>query len=189
VTRAIAGILAGAQDKLFLGNLDAKRDWGFAPEYVEFQWRILQEDEPGDYVIGMGESHSVREFVEKAFGYVGLDWQDHVAIASRYLRPTEVDHLQADCSRARERLGWDPKVGFEQLVQIMVDADMEALGLEPPGKGRASLLEAGFDWMGMGTADSIARARDSADQWEDGMLTGRTVFRARKSAETAEAEA
>ena len=189
VTRAIAAILAGRQDRLFLGNLDAKRDWGFAPEYVEFQWRILQEDEPHDYVIGMGESYSVREFVETAFDYVGLDWHDYVDVAKRYLRPTEVDHLQADCSLARERLGWDPKIGFEQLIQIMVDADLEAIGLESPGKGAEALATAGFDWMRAGTADSISRERDAAEQWEDGMLTGRKVLKARQAAaKAAEAE-
>jgi GDPmannose 4,6-dehydratase len=189
VTRAVAAIMAGRQDKLFLGNLDAKRDWGFAPEYVEFQWRILQHDESDDFVIGMGESYSVREFVETAFGYVGLDWNDYVDIAGRYLRPTEVDWLEADCSKARERLGWDPKIGFEALVQIMIDADMEAIGLEAPGKGTEALKKAGLDWMGTGTADSVSRAHDSVEQWEDGMLTGRTVFKERKQGEIAEAEA
>lgn len=188
VTRAVAAILAGRQDKLFLGNLDAKRDWGFAPEYVEFQWRIVQEDEPGDYVIGMGESHSVSEFVEFAFDYVGLDWNDYVEVNARYLRPTEVDHLEADCSRARERLGWDPKIGFKDLVRIMVDADLEAIGLEAPGEGAKALARGGFDWMKSGTSDSVAGSSDSVDQWEDGMLASRTQFKARARANAVESE-
>lgn len=188
VTRAIAAILAGKQAKLYLGNLDARRDWGFAPEYVEFQWRILQLDEPDDFVIGTGESHSVREFVEKAFAYVGLDWHEYVQVNPRYLRPTEVDHLEADCTRAREKLGWDPKIDFDTLIKIMVDADMNALGLEAPGEGMRSLAKAGFVWMGSGTTESILR-RESVDQWEDGMLAGRALLKARKDAEARTAEA
>ena len=183
VTRAVAAILAGRQEKVFLGNLDAKRDWGFAPEYVEFQWRIVQQEEPGDFVIGMGESHSVREFVEIAFGYVGLDWEKHVELSPRYLRPTEVDHLCADCTKAKELLGWDPQIGFEDLIRIMVDADMEAIGLESPGQGALALEKANLPWMGAGTADSIHRPHDSVEQWEDGMLASRTRFKARTKAE------
>ncbi len=107
ITRAVARIKAGLQDKLYLGNLESRRDWGYAPEYVEFMWRIVQEDEPEDYVIGTGETHQVREFVEQAFGYAGLDWNDYVEIDPRYFRPTEVDYLQADATKARTaaRLG------------------------------------------------------------------------------------
>jgi GDPmannose 4,6-dehydratase len=184
VTRAIAAILAGRQEKVFLGNLDAKRDWGFAPEYVEFQWRIVQQDKPDDYAIGMGESHSVREFAEVAFAYAGLDWEKHVELSSRYLRPTEVDHLRCDCTKAREKLGWQPKIGFEDLIKIMVDADIEALGLESPGEGKIALAKANLPWMGRGTADSIHRPHDSVEQWEDGMLASRSRFKARAQSET-----
>jgi len=133
VTRAVARILAGQQQKLYLGNLEAKRDWGYAPEYVEAMWRMLQQDTPDDYVIGTGETRSVREFVEAAFAYVGLDWRAYVEIDSRYFRPTEVACLQADATKARVQLGWEPRVTFEELIAIMIDADMEALGLQPIG--------------------------------------------------------
>ncbi len=136
ITRALAEILAGRQKKLFLGNLDARRDWGYAPEYVEGMWLMLQQDQPVDLVFGTGESHSVREFVEEAFGYVNLDWRHHVEIDPRYFRPMDVDLLQADSSEARRRLGWEPRVTFRDLVKIMVDADLEAVGLAPPGKGK-----------------------------------------------------
>ncbi len=135
ITRAVARIMAGQQKKLYLGNLEAKRDWGYAPEYVEVIWQALQQNEADDYVIGSEKSHSVREFVEETFGYVGLDWQDYVEMDSRYKRPLEVESLIADASKARECLGWKPKVTFEELVRIMVDADMEALGLKPVGEG------------------------------------------------------
>ena len=139
VTRAVARILAGQQQKLYLGNLEAKRDWGYAPEYVEAMWRILQQDTPDDYVIGTGETRSVREFVEAAFAYVGLDWRAYVEIDSRYFRPTEVACLQADATKARVQLGWEPRVTFEELIAIMIDADMEALGLQPIGHGQHTL--------------------------------------------------
>jgi GDPmannose 4,6-dehydratase len=126
ITRAIARILAGQQDKLYLGNLEAKRDWGYAPEYVEAMWLILQQDAPDDYVIGTGETHSVKEFVEEAFAYAGLDWQEYVKIDARYFRPTEVDLLLADAARARTKLEWRPKISFRELVAIMVQADLEA---------------------------------------------------------------
>ena len=125
VTRAIAGILAGKQQYLHLGNLEAKRDWGYAPEYVETMWLMLQQEKPDDYVIGTGESHSVREFVEEAFAYVGSDWKQYVKVDPRYFRPTEVELLLADYTKAKERLGWSPKVTFKELVRIMVDADLE----------------------------------------------------------------
>ncbi len=144
ISRAIAHIIAGRQQLLFLGNLNARRDWGYAPEYVEAIWRILQMDDPRDYVIGTGECHSVREFLEEAFDYVGLDWEQYVRIDSRYFRPTDVDLLLADPSRACSDLGWNPKVTFKELVWIMVDADMEAQGLRSPGKGREALMHHGL---------------------------------------------
>jgi GDPmannose 4,6-dehydratase len=134
VTRALARIKHGLQDKLFLGNLDAKRDWGYAPDYVEAMWRMLQHDEPDDFVIATGETHSVREFVEAAFSHVGLEWEDHVEIDPRYFRPSEVDVLLGDPSKANEKLGWEPTVGFEELVRIMVAADMQALEDELGGR-------------------------------------------------------
>lgn len=143
ITRAITRILAGKQKKLYLGNLDARRDWGYSPEYVEAMWLMLQQDKADDYVIGTGESHSVREFVEEAFAYAGLDWQDYVEIDPRYFRPTEVDFLQADASKARTKLGWSPKLTFPDLVAVMVDADMEAIGLPVIGRGMRA-LEAHF---------------------------------------------
>ena len=146
ITRAIAYILAGKQNKLYLGNLKAKRDWGYAPEYVETMWLILQQEEPQDYVVGTGEAHSVQEFVEEAFAYVDLDWQAYVEIDPRYFRPTETEFLLADPAKAREKLGWQPKVTFKDLVKIMVDADMEALGLKPIGEGKAILEEKFEGW-------------------------------------------
>jgi GDPmannose 4,6-dehydratase len=139
VTRAIAAILAKKQDLLYMGNLAARRDWGFAPEYVEAMWKILQVDEPDDFVIGTGETHSVLEFVTKAFEYVGLDHEDHVRVDPRYFRPTEVEVLIADPSKANRKLKWKPKVTFDELVKIMVDSDMRANGLEAIGKGDAIL--------------------------------------------------
>lgn len=147
ITRGIANIVAGKEKKLYLGNLQARRDWGFAPEYVEGQWRMLQQETPDDYVLGTGECHTVEEFLDQTFGYVNLDWHDHVEIDPRYLRPTEVDCLQADISKARKMLDWSPKVGFRQLAQIMVDADMKAAGLKCPGEGDKFLRGAGFTWI------------------------------------------
>jgi GDPmannose 4,6-dehydratase len=123
VTRAIGRIKEGMQEKLFLGNLDAKRDWGFAGDYVEAMWLMLQQDVPDDYVVATGESHSVREFVELAFAEAGLDWQRYVEIDARYFRPTEVDAQQGDATKARHKLGWAPRVGFVQLVKMMVAHD------------------------------------------------------------------
>jgi GDPmannose 4,6-dehydratase len=139
ITRALAAIKAGKQDKLYLGNLDARRDWGYAPDYIAAMWKMLQYDQATDLVIGTGEAHSVREFLDEAFGYIDLDWQDYVQIDSRYFRPTEVDYLLANASRARELIGWEPRVFFKDLVRIMVDADLELLGLESPGEGRRIL--------------------------------------------------
>ena len=164
VTRALANILAGREKKLYLGNLGAKRDWGFAPEYVGMMWRMLQEDKPDDYVIGTGESHSVREFVEKAFGYVGINliWRGKgiktkgvidslsprvkfpryinkgsvlIEIDPNYFRPNEVDFLLADISKAKQQLSWQPKIKLDGLVKIMVDYDLKALGIRSPGEG------------------------------------------------------
>ena len=171
ITAAIANIVAGRQRKLYLGNIDARRDWGFAPEYVECQWLILQQDKPDDYVIGTGESHSVREFVELGFQYSGveIEWKGDglnekgivsaaksssnlnigdviVEIDSHYFRPAEVDFLLADFSKAKELLGWEPRVTFSELVKIMVDADMKLIGLEPPGEGRKILLNKNINW-------------------------------------------
>lgn len=126
ITRAVGRIKHGLQDKLYLGNLDAKRDWGFAKEYVDAMWRMLQLSEPEDFVIGAGESHSVREFVEEAFTYAGMpDWEKHVGIDPRYYRPTEIQNLIADARKAKEKLGWAPKITFKELVRLMVDADMK----------------------------------------------------------------
>jgi GDPmannose 4,6-dehydratase len=134
ITRAVAHIKAGLQKKLYLGNLDAKRDWGYAPEYVEAMWRMLQQERPDDYVIATGETHSVREFCEEAFALVGLDWRDYVEFDPRYLRPAEVDALCGDASKAKRILGWEPKVRFKELVRIMVEADMATLADKLAGK-------------------------------------------------------
>jgi GDPmannose 4,6-dehydratase len=134
ITRALARIKAGLQDKLYLGNLDAKRDWGYAPDYAEAMWLMLQAPEPEDYVVATGETHSVREFLEAAFGHAGLDWEGYVEIDTRYFRPSEVDVLLGDASKAREKLGWTPKVGFDELVRLMVDADMAELEDQLAGK-------------------------------------------------------
>lgn len=134
ISRAVAYIQAGLQEQLYLGNLDAKRDWGYAPEYVEAMWLMLQQDKPDDFVIATGETHSVREFCEEAFGHVGLDYRKYVALDKRYLRPAEVDILIGDASRAERVLGWTPKVKFKELVRIMVDADMKSLQDKLSGK-------------------------------------------------------
>jgi GDPmannose 4,6-dehydratase len=135
ITRGIARILAKKEKYLYLGNLDAKRDWGYAPEYVEGMWQMVQNSEPEDFVVGTGEAHSVREFLEDAFFYAGLDMEEHVRIDSRYFRPTEVEELVADPAKARKEINWDPMIRFKDLVKIMVDADMRAIGLEPIGEG------------------------------------------------------
>lgn len=139
ITRALAAIRAGRQKDLYLGNLDSRRDWGYAPEYVEVMHLILQQDKPNDYAIGTGEAHSVREFLQEAFGYLGMDWQEYVKIDPRYYRPAEVDYLLADTSRAQKELNWQPKVKFAELVRIMVDADLERVGLPCPGEGKLIL--------------------------------------------------
>jgi GDPmannose 4,6-dehydratase len=135
VTQAVAHILTGKQKKLFLGNLNARRDWGYAPEYVEMMHAMLQQARPDDYCLGTGESHSVRELVEEAFRYVGLNWKKYVRIDPRYFRRTEVDDLIADNKKTRRVFRWKPRITFHELIPIMVDADMRACGLEPVGKG------------------------------------------------------
>ncbi|MFM8855899.1 MAG: GDP-mannose 4,6-dehydratase, partial [Actinomycetota bacterium] len=127
ITRAVAAIHAGCQEFVYMGNLDAVRDWGYAPEYVEGMWRMLQVDEPGDYVLATGVGMTVRDFLRIAFDHVGLHWEDHVRFDERYLRPTEVDSLIGDASRARDKLGWVPTVDGCQLARLMVDADIDAL--------------------------------------------------------------
>jgi len=124
ITRALGRIKAGLQDKLYLGNLDAKRDWGFAGDYVEAMWRMLQHSEPGDFVVATGEAYSVREFLDVAFAHAGLDWTKHVEIDPAYFRPTEVDYLLGDSSKARKALNWEPRTNFQQLVRMMVDSDI-----------------------------------------------------------------
>lgn len=169
ITRAVANILAGNQKKLYLGNLNAKRDWGFAPEYVEMMWLMLQQDTPCDYVVGTGDSYSVREFVENAFNYAGveLEWRGKgvnekgiimssastlsigdavIEIDPKYFRPTEVEYLKADIAKARIKLGWEPRTTFDELVKIMVDYDMKVLGLESPGEGMKVSRDKGFSY-------------------------------------------
>ena len=146
ITRALASIRAGKQDKLYLGNLDSKRDWGYAPEYVEAMHLLMQQDKPDDYVLGTGESHSIREFLDEAFGYVDLDWHKYVEIDPRYFRPTEVDYLLADPAKAKKQLGWEPKVKFHELVRIMVDADSELFNLSHPGEGKRIIDEKFNGW-------------------------------------------
>ena len=147
ITMAVARIKAGRADTLFLGNLAAKRDWGFAPDYVEAMWKMLQLDSPQDLVIGTGETHSVEEFLNESFHYAGLDPARHVKIDERYFRPTEVDVLIADASRARAALGWEPRVSFKDLVRIMVDADLEVEGVTPPGEGLRILSRPEYSWL------------------------------------------
>jgi GDPmannose 4,6-dehydratase len=146
ITRALAAIKAGKQKELFLGNLDAERDWGYAPEYIEAMWMILQQERPDDFVLGTGESHSVREFLEEAFSYVSLDWRDYIKTDPHYYRPTEVDYLLADPAKAKQMLGWEPKVKFHELIKIMVDADLELIGLPCPGEGKRILEEKFYPW-------------------------------------------
>ena len=138
ITRAVAHIATGLQDKLYLGNLEAKRDWGYAREYVEAMWLMLQQAKPDDYVVATGETHSVREFLEAAFAHAGLDWRKYVEIDPNYYRPTEVDLLVGDASKAKKQLGWEPKTKFNDLVKLMVDADMQMVKDHLAGKGRVA---------------------------------------------------
>ncbi|MCU0536586.1 MAG: GDP-mannose 4,6-dehydratase, partial [Hydrococcus sp. Prado102] len=142
ITRAIARIVAGTQKKLYLGNLDSKRDWGYAKDYVRAMWLMLQQAEPDDYVVATGETYSIKQFLDIAFEYINLKWQDYVAFDERYLRPAEVDILIGDPAKAKAKLGWEPSVTFEELVKLMVDADLAALGIESPnGQNGKSLLD------------------------------------------------
>lgn len=141
ITRALARIVAGTQKKIYLGNLDSKRDWGYAKDYVRAMWLMLQQDKPDDYVIATGETYSVGEFLDIAFNYVNLNWQDYVAFDERYLRPAEVDLLIGDPTKAKEKLGWEPSVTFEELVKLMVDADLAALGIASPNGNSDRLLQ------------------------------------------------
>jgi GDPmannose 4,6-dehydratase len=134
ITRAVARIQAGLQDKIFLGNLDAKRDWGYAPDYVEAIWLMMQQAQPDDYVLATGETHSVKEFVDCAFSYAGLDWKRYVEVDPRYFRPAELDVLQGDASKAKRVLGWEPKVRFHELVRLMVGADVKLLADQLNGR-------------------------------------------------------
>jgi GDPmannose 4,6-dehydratase len=127
ISDGVARIKLGLTDELVLGNLDAERDWGYAGDYVEAMWQMLQQDEPEDYVVATGEPNSVRSFVEIAFAHTGLDWERHVKTDPKFLRPAEVDHLVGDASKARERLGWAPRTSFRELAEMMVDADLERL--------------------------------------------------------------
>ena len=132
ISRAVAAIKLGRQKELYLGNMEGKRDWGYAPEYVEGMWRMLQADEPDDYVLATNETHTVKEFVQEAFGHVGLEWEKYLKYDARYERPAEVDLLIGDPAKAKRQLGWEPKVRFKELVQIMVDADLEMLEAKGP---------------------------------------------------------
>jgi GDPmannose 4,6-dehydratase len=139
ITRGLALILSGKQHYLYLGNLEAKRDWGYAPDYVAAMWKMLQLQVPDDFVIGTGEAHTVREFLEEAFSYVNRDWKEFVHIDQRYFRPNEVDYLLADYRKAQKILDWEPRILFKDLVRVMVDADLEMAGLASPGEGRRIL--------------------------------------------------
>jgi GDPmannose 4,6-dehydratase len=141
ITASVARIKARKQKYLQMGNIDAERDWGYAPEYVQAIWLMLQQDEPDDYVLGTGETHSVKEFLAEAFAYVGLDWQEHVKIDPKLFRPRDVETQTADASKAKRKLGWKPTVRFKDIVKIMVDADMEAVGLKAPGEGKKILIK------------------------------------------------
>jgi GDPmannose 4,6-dehydratase len=140
VTRAAARIKAGLEDKVYLGNIDAKRDWGYAKEYVEAMWLMLQQEEPDDYVIATGETHSVRELLEEAFSYAGLDWRTHLEIDPRYYRPAEVDLLIGDPAKAKKKLGWEAKTKFSDLIRLMVDADLTAANKEAHMNGHYESL-------------------------------------------------
>ena len=153
ITRGLAQILSRKQSKIYLGNLEAKRDWGFAPDYVEAMWMMLQLDKPDDFVIGTGESHAVREFLEEVFSYVNLDWKEHVVIDPKYFRPLEVESLLADASKARKILGWSPRITFKELVKIVVDFDLELENIPSPREGKRILDQKGIVW----TKNSISK--------------------------------
>ena len=146
ITRSVARIVGGLEERMSMGNVEASRDWGYAPEYVEAMWKILQQQSPDDYVIGTGQTHTVREFLEAAFAYVGLDWQRYVVVDPKLFRPVETGRLVANCAKAERALGWSPRIGFQDLVRIMVDADLEALGLSAPGEGKRIVQERLGEW-------------------------------------------
>ncbi len=158
ITYGLSRLLTGREHTLYFGNLEAKRDWGYAPEYVEAMWLMLQQDVADDYVIGTGETHSVQEFLEAAFNYVDMDWRKSIKIDPMYFRPTEVEHLRADTTKAKKTLGWSPKIAFHDLVRIMVDAELEAAGLRCPGQGRAILAAHGLEWSAARPARPITPA-------------------------------
>ena len=141
ITRAVAKIVAGKQKKIYMGNLDSKRDWGYAKDYVRAMWMMLQHDQPDDYVIATGETYSVRQFLQEAFSYVNLNWEDYVEFDQRYLRPAEVDLLIGDPTKAKQKLGWEPSVTFTELVALMVEADLQALGLTSPNGNGANIAD------------------------------------------------
>ncbi len=145
ITRGIANIMAKKEQKIYLGNLEAKRDWGYAPEYVKAMWFMLQQDKPDDYVIGTGEIHSIKEFLEEAFNYLNLDWREYIEIDARYFRPTEVVNLKADSTKAKNLLNWAPRISFKELVRIMVDYDLELIGLSSPGEGKRIIKQKGLE--------------------------------------------
>ena len=147
ITMGLSRIKAGITDKLYLGNLEAKRDWGFAPEYVEAMWSMLQHEKPDDFVLGTGETHSIKEFLDEAFEYLNMDWKDYVEIDSRYFRPTEVEYLKADYSKAKKEIGWTPRITFKDLVKIMVDYDLKMQNQLSPKEGSKILKNKGLDWI------------------------------------------
>jgi len=138
--------VAEKEKKIYLGNIEARRDWGYAPEFVEAMWLMIQQDKADDFVIGTGETHSVKEFLEEAFNYLDLDWREYIEIDPIYFRPTEVEDLRADTTKARKQLNWSPKISFKDLVKIMVDYDMELIGLPSPGEGRRIIQGKGLEW-------------------------------------------
>ena len=144
ITRGLAKIIAKKEKKIYLGNLEARRDWGYAPEYVEAMWLMLQQDKPDDYVIGTGETHTVKEFLEEVFGYLNLDYRNYIKIDQRYFRPTEVEYICANSRKARKELSWSPKILFKDLVKIMVDYDLELTGLPSPGEGKRIIQKKGL---------------------------------------------
>lgn len=147
ITLGLANIVSGREKKIYLGNLNAKRDWGYAPEYVEAMWLMLQQDKPDDYVIGTGETHSIKEFLQEAFSYLNLDWKDYIEIDSRYFRPTEVEFLKADYSKAKKEIGWTPRITFKDLVKIMVDNDLKRKNQSSPKEGLKILKNKKLNWI------------------------------------------
>ena len=147
ITQGIANIIRKKEKKIYLGNIEAKRDWGYAPEYIEAMWLMLQQDKPDDFVIGTSETHSVKEFLDEAFSYLNLNWKDYVEIDPIYFRPTETENLRADSTKAKKQLNWSHKITFKDMIRIMVDYDLEALGLPSPGEGKRINQEKGMKWI------------------------------------------